>query len=70
MKLIIDRFEGATVVCEDENKQVINVSKTDLPIESKEGDCLIFENGIYSIDSQSTAERKMRIREKMGKLFK
>ena len=31
MRLVIDRFEGAYAVCEDENKNIVNILKARLP---------------------------------------
>lgn len=68
-KYIIDRFEGEIAVLEKEDGGCIDVSR-DVVNGAKEGDVLLFENGIYKILPEETALRKKRIEEKMKKLFK
>jgi len=41
MRLIVDRFEGDFAVCENENKEMINVCRSELPADVKEGDVLL-----------------------------
>ena len=62
--LIIDRFEGDYAVIEV-NDEFINIPKSTIPKEAKEGDVLRF-----IIDSDETAKRKQRITGLMDKLFK
>lgn len=69
-KFIIDRFEGMYAVCEEENKTIISIPKYKLPIDSKEGDCLILNaDGIYEKDKEATAERQKHMLDKMNRLF-
>ena len=68
-KLIIDRFEGDFAVCEQEDKMFITIPKDKLPLEVKDGDCLIDNNGVYTIDYERIEERKKIIKDKFGKLF-
>lgn len=70
MKYIIDRFKSDYAICEDENQQMVNIPIKELPANLKEGDCLIYKNGVYTIDSNSTEARKKRIRDKMNDIFK
>ena len=67
-RYVIDRFEGDFVVLEKSDGTTIDVEKTEIPT-AKEGDVLILENGVYTIDKEDTQERKKRIEEKMKKLF-
>lgn len=70
-KLIIDRFEGNYAVCELEDKSTVKVPKYKLPLECKEGECLIQDgDGMYQKDSVSTNTREKRIHDKMNRLFK
>jgi len=62
--LIIDRFEGDFAVVETDNG-LINISLSDMPKDSKEGDTLRL-----IIDEEDTAVRKKRIDRKMERLFK
>ncbi len=61
MKLIVDRIEGNFAVCENENKQMIDIPLIDLPEKIKEGSVLSEENGVYSVDEAAEAERRARM---------
>lgn len=69
MRYIIDRFEGDTAVLEDENKEFLNVQKSILPENSNESDCLVFKDGKYIIDEETTKELKEEISDLMDELF-
>ncbi|NLX71414.1 MAG: DUF3006 domain-containing protein [Clostridiales bacterium] len=69
MRLIIDRFEGDYAVCEDENMNMVNIEKTKLPEDAREGFVLIVQGGRIKIDYDETAERKKRIKEKMDSIW-
>lgn len=69
MKYIIDRFVESMAVCEDEHKQSVTIPKYKLPLEAKEGDYLIEENGFLKIDTGETATRKEKLKKKMKDLF-
>ena len=68
MKYIIDRFEGEFAVLEKEDGGTIDVPKSEIE-NAKEGDVILFENGVYIIDAEETEKRKALIEEKMKKLF-
>lgn len=70
MKYIIDRFEGTYAVCEDETKQIVNIPKYRLPMEAKEGDALIDDDGIIRVDDAEAFERRKKMNQMMSKLFK
>ena len=69
MRYFIDRFEGDTAVLEDENKEFLNVPKSILPENSNESDCLVFKDGKYIIDEETTKELKEEISDLMDELF-
>ena len=69
MRYIIDRFEGDTAVLEDENKEFLNVPKSILPENYNESDCLVFKDGKYIIDEETTKELKEEISDLMDELF-
>ena len=69
MKIIIDRFEGEYVVCEDETGKVINIPKTDMPDEAKEGEVLSKSDSGYRIEKTETEAKREKIIEKMNRLF-
>ena len=64
-KLIIDRFEGDYAVCETENLEFVNIPKSALPCDAKEGDVISI-----LIDKSETEERKEKIEGLMNSLFK
>lgn len=70
MKYIIDRFEGTYAVCEDETKQIVNIPKYRLPMEAKEGDALVDDDGIIRVDDAEAFERRKKMNQMMSKLFK
>jgi len=63
MKVIIDRFEGNFVVCEKEDRQMLDIEKSKIPITAKEGDVLNITNDMITIDLEETEKRKKEIEE-------
>ena len=61
MQLIIDRFEGDFAVCEDANKNIINIKKKNLPKEAKEGSIVLIKEDKYFIDYDKTKNRQKYI---------
>lgn len=68
-KYIIDRFEGSFAVLEKENGTTVNIDASLLG-GAKEGDVVLFDGKAYTVDKEETQDRKMRIQEKMSKIFK
>ena len=69
-KLTIDRFEGNYAICENEDKTTLQIPKYRLPLNCKEGDCLIQDDeGMYQMDVAFTSVKEKRIRDKMYRLF-
>lgn len=69
-KYIVDRFEGNYAICEDENSIIVNIIKSNLPSDTKEGDCLIMkDDGNFYIDFETTKTRIQSIRKKLDNLF-
>lgn len=67
----IDRFEGEFAVCEDrETGEFINIPKSELPKNSKEGSILKFENGKYYLDIKETKNEQAKIKDLVDNLFK
>ena len=58
MELIVDRLEEEYIVCEDENKNIVNIIKDEVEDEVKEGDILIFVDGKYIVNKEKTKDRK------------
>ena len=69
MKYTVDRFEGDIAVCEDEDKQFVNIGKKLLPMNIKEGSYFYMDNEgkITEIDN---SESKARIKKKMDNIWK
>ena len=70
MRMVIDRFEGDYVVCERDDRTMLNINKNKLPAEAKEGDVLIVDDDAISIDLMETSKRKEQANQLMEKLFK
>ena len=69
MQLIIDRFEGEFAVCEDANKNIVNIKREVIPKEAKEGDVLVQEKDTYVIDYNNVKARKKYIEELTNDLW-
>jgi predicted homoserine dehydrogenase-like protein len=66
----VDRFEENIVVLEDKkNGDIVNVEKSKLPKDIKEGDILKCINGKYSLDKEKTIDETNRIKDKMNNLW-
>lgn len=71
MKYTVDRFEGEYAVLEEFNTiNFINVLKTKLPSDVREGDILEFNNGIFIILKNELLERKESIKDRFARLTK
>ena len=64
---VIDRFEGEYAVIETENG-MISVKRSLLPDDSREGDVLIYENGSFVTDRETSAERRRAMGRKLRML--
>ncbi len=67
--ITIDRFEENIAICFDENDEKIEIDLLFLPVDVREGDLLYFENGIYKIDIEKTAQKRAKIKKLQDKLF-
>lgn len=65
----IDRFETNFAVCEDDDRKMHYIEKSKLPAEAKEGDVLIYEDGVFVIDEEGTKTAKESIRKLMDEVF-
>lgn len=67
----IDRFEGELAVCENkETNEMININRSLLPENCKEGDIIKLENGVYIIDKFTTNTEQEEIKNMVNNLFK
>jgi len=64
MKYTIDRFEGDFAVVELLDGKFVNIPRSAIPKEAKEGDVIQ-----VNIDKNETDKRRSSIEEKMSKLF-
>lgn len=69
MKFAVDRIVLDTVVLENINTgEIKEVNISELPVDIKESDVLIFEDNIYKQDINEKQNRISLLREKMNKL--
>lgn len=61
MKVIVDRVEGDYVVCEKDNKEMMNIKRDKIPSHVKEGDVLIIDGNSITIDIEQTYRRRKKI---------
>lgn len=64
MKVIIDRFEGDFAVVELPDKTMVNMLKTLLPSEAKEGDVISI-----TVDKEETKNRRAHIEKLMNDVW-
>lgn len=69
MKLVIDRFEGKYAVCLQEDK-VINIPRYKVPINAKDGDCLVMEDGFFVVQNEETDDKRYNVKKLMDDLKK
>lgn len=68
MKFVVDRIERDIAILENlDTKDKRDVEIVELPV-VREGDVLVFEDGLYQIDNKEREERMRIIREKLNKL--
>lgn len=66
----VDRFEGEFAIIELPDKTMIDVERTKLSPDIKEGDKIYLrEDGKWNKDAQATEEARNRIRKLMNDLF-
>lgn len=70
MKVILDRFEGDYAVCEKEDRTMLEILKSEIPVDAKESDVLIIENGAIIINHEVTEKRRKEIEEMTKGLWK
>lgn len=63
MRVIIDRFEGNYAVCEKEDRTMIDIDKSRIPSDAKEGDALNIDGNKITIDIEATEKRRKEIEE-------
>lgn len=66
---IIDRFEGNFAVLELQNKKIVNIERSKIPIEAVVGDVLNIDKDI-TIDLEETEKRKKYIEDLTRDIWK
>lgn len=66
--LLVDRIEDGIAVIETEDGR-IEVSRSELAPDVKEGDAVLFENGLYRKDTFATEQRRQEIIELQDSLW-
>lgn len=71
MKLTVDRIEENIVICENEDREIVEIKIDEFINIPKSGD-IIKKNseGIYEILVEETENKKEEIQERFSKLFK
>lgn len=69
-QLIIDRFEGKFVICEDAEEKYFAIETVELPDGAREGSVLkITDEGELLLDQEAAKARRERIAAKHRKAF-
>lgn len=66
----LDRFEGDIAVLIGDDASSVDVERTQMPENAKEGDSLIFADGRFSADTAFTNNKRAEIRSRFEKLKK
>lgn len=72
MKAIIDRFEDnnlAVLELDDQPGNMLTVSVDELPRNARQGDTLYYQNGVWAIAEEETAQRQNDINELFNSLL-
>ena len=72
MKAIIDRFEDnnlAVLELNDQPGNMLTVSADELPSNACQGDVLYYQNGVWAIAEEETAQRQNDINELFNSLL-
>lgn len=71
MKYSVDRIENNVAILENiETKDIIEVETTLLPLNIKETNIVIYENGEYKLDIETEASRKKDLSSRFNNLKK
>ncbi|MFD2210837.1 DUF3006 domain-containing protein [Virgibacillus halophilus] len=69
MRYTIDQLEEKLAVCEDDDGNTVNISKSKLPKKAKVGDVLQLSDGRYTIDKKTTKQRREEIEALMDEIW-
>ena len=69
MKVTIDRFEGRYTVCEKEDRNMLDIENSKIPITAKEGDILNITDDNITLNFETTEKMKKEIEELTKELW-
>ncbi len=69
MKAILDRFEGEYALCENEDKVIIKVRRSQIPEEAREGSFLEISEDGCTLLSEEQKKREEHIKTLMDDLW-
>lgn len=67
--IVIDRFGEDFAVLEIDG-EMTEIPRSEIPSDAREGDILVLDNGVYSVDEKATSERRNSVRERLYRLMK
>jgi RNase P/RNase MRP subunit p29 len=70
IQVVIDRFEDNMAVCEKTDRTMINIPRSKLPVQSREGDVLTIEGDRIEIDPEATTAKKISIQKQTKDLWR
>ena len=68
-RLVIDRIEENSAVCETDDLVMTEIPLAELPGEATEGAALVFDGQSYQVDVKTQKKRRRRIKKKIDELF-
>lgn len=69
MKYSIDRFEGEFAVLQDDERNSMDVLRSLLPDNARQGVVVIFEDEKWRIDAEETSTRRDRVKKLQQRLL-
>ncbi|MGN0973500.1 MAG: DUF3006 domain-containing protein [Bacilli bacterium] len=69
MRFIVDRIENEFAVCENENKDIVNIPITELPSNITEKSIIDYIDSQYIINDEEKIKREETIKEKMNSVW-
>lgn len=70
MRYIVDSIEEGIALLERDDMTFLEIGVGELPEGTKQHDCLICEDGIWSVDRERTESRKRMLEQKTKSLFR
>ena len=68
--LTVDRIDGVYAICEDKERKLFAIPKSELPADLREGDKLdIDSEGVITVNGKVTEAARANVRRKEDELF-